>query len=165
MAKRKPKQSAKRQGDADAHLRKTGVPVNSTEPVMPDWFDGEAKKEWVRLETDMRSRGCWSATFQPALVIWCTEYSAYIVAARMIMQIPKETIDDELFVRLLTCPAWKMQAEGVKKLRLLAKELGVTPASCTNLIAAPTTDAKTKERKTTGFLKDAGDGGIVGIVG
>lgn len=119
-------------------INKSEPQPKQNEPKCPTWMSREAKAVWKRTAEQLRTMGLLFEADQDVL-------AAY-VAAVVNFQKATKIVDTEGVVvegrrdGMVTNPAVRVQRDAAQQIRMLAGELGLTPASRTRLKAEETSD-------------------------
>lgn len=108
------------------------------EPKCPTWLSREAKTVWKRTADQLRTMGLLYEADQDVLV-------AYVGAVVNYQRATKIVDTEGVLVEgrrdgMVTNPAVRVQRDAAQQIRMLAGELGLTPASRTRLKAEETSD-------------------------
>ena len=119
-------------------INKSEPQPKQREPRCPTWLSREAKAVWKRTAEQLRIMGLLFEADQDVLV-------AYVTAVVNFQRATKIVDTEGVLIEgrrdgVVTNPAVRVQRDAAQQIRMLAGELGLTPASRTRLKAEETSD-------------------------
>lgn len=108
------------------------LPRQARMPTMPTDLDEEAQKAWRLVAREMKDSGVITGADAHLLRAYCETVSRYIVASRLYTT---PVINDR--GHLAKNPLHQITRDHIDQMRLLARELGLSPAARANLQVSP----------------------------
>ncbi|KPK71857.1 MAG: hypothetical protein AMJ84_05415 [Acidithiobacillales bacterium SM23_46] len=154
MAKRGPKpmptKILKLRGSNRAGRRKGGVNVPLNRPRIPRWLTGEARREWQRTAPLLARLGLLTQIDRTMLAIYCQAFADWRQADRFLQDMIAGGSGVVVVTKkgnVVQNPALAVRNQAVERLRKIAAEFGMSPASRVGLETQPrATDQQQKQR-------------------
>ena len=100
----------------------------SGEPECPDWLDAEAKAEWSRVCSDLKTMGLLATADRAALAMFCTAWSRWVQAEEQVRKFGAIVKSPEKGFPMKS-PYLSIADQSMETMRKLMVEFGLTPSS------------------------------------
>lgn len=96
-------------------------------PKCPSWLSKEARDEWDNVIGDLKELGCLAKTHRATIVDFCQAFAELQISTRTLDEVGRVYEDDKGVIR--KHPMVAIQHSAMQKVKMLAQELGLSPAS------------------------------------